>query len=136
METSNVTINEVVKVWPLVSNFVSVPHTVEQYENTVRILDELIDKIGDDENHPLASLMEILGTLIEAYESQHLPEAVSDPVGVLKFLMDEHGLKQGDLSEIGSQGVVSEILKGKRELNVRQIKALSRRFNVSPAVFL
>ncbi len=136
METSNVTINEVVKVWPLVSNFVSVPHTVEQYENTVRILDELIDKIGDDENHPLASLMEILGTLIEAYESQHLPEAASDPVGVLKFLMDEHGLKQGDLSEIGSQGVVSEILKGKRELNVRQIKALSRRFNVSPAVFL
>jgi HTH-type transcriptional regulator/antitoxin HigA len=50
--------------------------------------------------------------------------------------MDEHGLKQGDLSEISSQGVVSEILKGKRELNVRQIKALSRRFNVSPAVFL
>lgn len=104
--------------------------------NTVRVLDELMKKVGDDENHPLASLMEILGTLIENYESRHFPETASDPVGTLKFLMKEHGLKQGDLSEIGSQGVVSEILKGRRELNVRQIKALSHRFNVSPAVFV
>ncbi len=136
MGASNTKINEIVKVWPTISRFVSVPHTEEQYENAVRILDELIDNIGENENHPLASLMEILGTLIENYESRHLPETVSDPVGVLCFLMDEHGLKQGDLSDIGSQGVVSEILKGKRELNVRQIKALSRRFNVSPAIFL
>jgi HTH-type transcriptional regulator/antitoxin HigA len=50
--------------------------------------------------------------------------------------MEEHGLTQADLSEIGSQGVVSEILHGKRELNTRQIKELSKRFGVSPAVFL
>jgi HTH-type transcriptional regulator/antitoxin HigA len=104
--------------------------------NAVRILDELMEKVGEDENHPLASLMEILGTLIENYESRHFPETASDPVGTLKFLMKEHDLKQSDLSEIGSQGVVSEILKGRRELNVRQIKTLSQRFNVSPAVFL
>jgi HTH-type transcriptional regulator/antitoxin HigA len=136
METVNARMNEIVKIWPLVSRFVSVPHTEEQYENAVKMLDELIDKIGEDETHPLASLMEILGTLIENYENQHFPETASNPVGVLKFLMDEHGLKQSDLSEIGSQGVVSEVLNGKRELNVRQLKALSRRFNVSPAVFL
>ena len=45
-------------------------------------------------------------------------------------------LKQGDLKEIGSQGVVSEILTGKRELNVRQVRALSERFGVSTATFL
>jgi HTH-type transcriptional regulator/antitoxin HigA len=50
--------------------------------------------------------------------------------------MEEHGLKQLDLSEIGSQGVVSEILSGKRQLNIRQIKILSKRFKVSPAVFI
>jgi HTH-type transcriptional regulator/antitoxin HigA len=88
-----------------------VPHTKEQYENAVKMLDELIEKIGEDENHPLASLMETLGTLIESYENQHFPETAFDPIGVLKFLMDEHGLKQSDLPE-------------------------SRRFNVSPAVFL
>ena len=50
--------------------------------------------------------------------------------------MEEHGIKQSDLTEIGSQGVVSEILSGRRQLNVRQIKLLSERFKVSPAVFV
>lgn len=48
--------------------------------------------------------------------------------------MDEHGLTQSDLTEVGSQGVVSDIVRGQRELNVRQIRALSERFGVSPAV--
>jgi len=53
----------------------------------------------------------------------------------LNALIEEQGLKQSDLSEIGSQGVVSEILSGKRQLKVRQVKILSNRFKVSPAVF-
>ena len=55
---------------------------------------------------------------------------------VAQYLMEEHGLTQSDLPEVGSQGVVSEILHGKRELNVRQIRALAHRFGVAPAVFL
>jgi transcriptional regulator with XRE-family HTH domain len=47
--------------------------------------------------------------------------------------MEEHGLTQSDLPEIGSQDVLSEILRGKRELNVRQIRALATRFHVSPS---
>lgn len=54
----------------------------------------------------------------------------------LQFLMDEHSLAQSGLPEVGSQGVVSEIIHGKRELNVRQIRALARRFKVSPAAFI
>jgi HTH-type transcriptional regulator/antitoxin HigA len=50
--------------------------------------------------------------------------------------MEDHGLSQSDLPEVGSQGVVSEILSGKRDLNVRQIARLAARFGVSPAVFL
>ena len=50
--------------------------------------------------------------------------------------MAEHNLKQRDLSEIGSQGVVSEILSGKRLLNVRQIKQLANQFQVDPAIFI
>jgi HTH-type transcriptional regulator/antitoxin HigA len=50
--------------------------------------------------------------------------------------MVEHGFKQSDLTEIGSQGVVSEILSGKRQLNIRQVKMLSKRFGVSPGVFI
>jgi HTH-type transcriptional regulator/antitoxin HigA len=55
---------------------------------------------------------------------------------VLQYLMEEHSLRQSDLPEVGSQGVVSEILNGKRELNVRQIRELAQRFHVSPAVFI
>jgi HTH-type transcriptional regulator/antitoxin HigA len=50
--------------------------------------------------------------------------------------MEEHDLTQSDLPEIGSQGVVSEILAGKRDLNVRQIAQLAERFGVSPVVFM
>jgi hypothetical protein len=54
----------------------------------------------------------------------------------LKFLMAQHDLKRGDLPEIGSQGAVSEILTGKRDLNVRQVRALSAQFSVSTETFL
>jgi len=58
-------------------------------------------------------------------------------ISALKFLMEQHGFNQADLSEeIGSQGVVSEILNGKRKLNLNQIKKLSIRFHVSAGTFI
>ena len=54
----------------------------------------------------------------------------------LKFLMEQHGLRQSELPELGSQGVVSEILTAKRELNLRQVRALAARFGVSVATFV
>ncbi|WP_231561858.1 hypothetical protein [Nitrosococcus oceani] len=51
-----------------------VPHTEEEYERLVSFLDSLIDEVGEDEAHPLASLMEIVGVLIERYEEEHVPE--------------------------------------------------------------
>jgi HTH-type transcriptional regulator/antitoxin HigA len=50
--------------------------------------------------------------------------------------MEEHGLTQSELPEIGSQGVVSEVLSGERELNIRQIRRLAKQFRVSPAVLI
>ena len=83
------------------------------------LLDSLIDEVGKNENHPLTSLMETIGILIETYESQYVNEIEGNSIGALNALIEEHGLKQSDLSEIGRQGVVSEILSGKRQLNVR-----------------
>ncbi len=135
-EVKNEEIEEIVRIWPVASKVVSVIHSEEQYEYAVKVLDKLIDIVGEDEEHPLASLMETIGTRIEDYEDEHYPEPKGDPIGCLKYLMEEHNLKQSDLKELGSPGVVSEILSGKRELNLRQIKALSKRFNISPAVFV
>jgi HTH-type transcriptional regulator/antitoxin HigA len=77
-----------------------------------------------------------LGTLIRAYEEAHHPMPEVSGAEMLRFFMEEHGLTQSDLPEIGSQGVVSEILNGKRELNIRQVRKLAQRFQVSPAVFI
>jgi HTH-type transcriptional regulator / antitoxin HigA len=80
--------------------------------------------------------METLGSLIESYEDENVPDREGNPIEALKALMEEHDLKQSDLPEVGSQGVVSEVFAGRRQLNIRQIKALSERFGVSPAVFI
>ena len=76
-----------------------------------------------------------MGLLIEAYDNRYYPLPSDDEIGALIYLMEEHSLSQSDLPEIGSQGVVSEILNGKRKLNVRQIQLLAKRFHVSPATF-
>jgi HTH-type transcriptional regulator/antitoxin HigA len=75
-------------------------------------------------------------TPLISYEDKQLVRAQASPAGVLRFLMNQHGLAQADLPEVGSQGVLSEILSGKRALNVRQIRALAERFAISPTVFL
>ncbi len=125
-----------IKVWPTVSRVIATLRTEEQYNKAVKLLDQLIDQVSEKPNDTLDSLIDILGTLIEDYENKYVPEPVGDPISSLKHFMEEYNLKQSDLSDIGSQGVVSEILNGKRTLNVAQIKALSKRFNVSPAVFI
>jgi HTH-type transcriptional regulator/antitoxin HigA len=129
-------LNEIAKVWPEIRNIFAVPHNVKEYNKLVRLLDDLVDKVGEDESHQLASLMETLGNLVETYEAQNLTELEGDPIDTLRFLMEEHNLSQSNFPEIGTQGVVSEILSGKRQLNIRQVKSLSKRFNVSPSVFI
>ena len=61
-------------VWPTLASVVFVPHAESEYEQLVALLDDLIDVVGEDENHPLASLMEVIGVLIEKYENEHVPE--------------------------------------------------------------
>jgi HTH-type transcriptional regulator / antitoxin HigA len=108
------------------------------YQRMQALMDELLDVVGDDEDHPLADLLDVIGVLVAQYEEENTPALVtaSKPQEVLQFLMEQHGLKQADLREIGTQGVVSEVLSGNRRINARQAKALAKRFGVSPAVFL
>ncbi|MBF0523723.1 MAG: transcriptional regulator [Deltaproteobacteria bacterium] len=127
---------EVTKIWPVVETILTVPHTSHDYERLAQFLNELIDEVGEDESHPLASLMETLGTLVEAYEDQNVPEPAGDPISVLRTLMESHGVELADLPELGDQREASDILSGRRQLDVRQIKALSKRFHVSSAVFI
>ena len=72
MQTLN--LEQTINAWSSIAENVFVPHTEQEYEHLVDILDSLIDQVGEDENHPLASLMEVIGVLIENYENEHIPE--------------------------------------------------------------
>ena len=121
--------------WETISPLLSI-RDEREYDLAVERLDSLLDEIGTDERHPLYGLLDTLGTLIEAYEQEHHPIRETSGPEVLRFLMEEHGLTQADLSEVGSPGLLSEVLSGERELTVRQVRALATRFHVSPAVFI
>lgn len=62
------------QVWTSLTDALFVPHTEDKYNQLVRSLDTLIDEVGEDENHPLASLMEIIGVLIERYETDNVAD--------------------------------------------------------------
>ncbi|WP_457670211.1 helix-turn-helix domain-containing protein [Thiolapillus sp.] len=129
--------NAVISQWDVVGQVLSPPTNEAEYDALVERMEALLDHLGEDEDHPLNGLLHLMGDLVAEYDSQtclQIPQATG--VGVLKHLMKEHGLKQSDLSEVGSQGVMSEILNGKRELNRRQIKALAERFGVPAGTFI
>lgn len=112
------------------------PSRKAHYRRMVAMLQALLDETGGNESHPAMALADIVGDLVEDYEAAHHPLPPTTGLQALKLLMQQHHLRQGDLPEVGSQGVVSEVLAGKRELNLRQVRALSRRFKVSPATFI
>lgn len=122
--------------WADLSKVLSVPHSEAQYQRTLILFEKLIDIVGDNDTHPLSSLMETLCLLIENYETEHYskPEVCGNEV--LQFLMEQNALSPSELPEIGETAAVLEIMNGKRELNVQQIRVLSKRFQVSPEVFL
>ena len=126
---------QIQQAWTQVSALLRIQNK-QDYDLALERLNGLIDEVGTDEGHPLYSLLDTLGTVVHAWEEQYHPMTKIEGAEALRFLMEEHVLTESDLPEVGSQGVVSEILGGKRALNVRQIRALSERFGVSPTVFV
>jgi len=129
-------LNQAIKHWNHVEPVVYHPKNHKDFDELTELLDELLDIIGDDENHRLMGLADVLGDLVARYEEEHSQNIKASGIDALKYLMQSHHLKQSDLPEIGTQGVMSEILRGKRQLNLRQIKLLSKRFKVNPSTFM
>jgi len=104
--------------------------------NAARMTD-LIDALLEEGTEPGEPLLEFAMTWLSTYEAKLPAIPESTPVEVLRFLMETNGLKQKDLAAImGGQPVVSAVLAGRRDINVRQAVALARRFSVSPALFV
>ena len=109
----------------------------DHYRALLGFVDDCFERFGGDEHHPLFALVDLVADRIREYEDRAHPwPNTSTPATVLASLMETHGLRQGDLPEVGSQGVVSEVLAGKRALNARQVKALAQRFKVPADLLL
>jgi len=132
----SVLIKNAAEHWEFVSPLLRKPKNEDDYDTLVQALDELLEMTGIDESHPLMSLVDIIGDWIEEWDHKHHPMPEATGAEVLGYMMREHGLTQSDLPGVGPQSVVSEILSGKRQLNLRQIRWLAERFNVPVDVFI
>ncbi|MEJ0038188.1 MAG: helix-turn-helix domain-containing protein [Gammaproteobacteria bacterium] len=132
----NAVLKAAVTYWPKVSPVLKPARTKADYERLVLALDYVLDAGGADEKHALASLAGYLGALVSEYENAHSPFKEIGVPDLPRELMEQHGLTQSQLPEIGPRSVVSAILAGKRQLNVRQIARLARRFKLPADVFM
>jgi HTH-type transcriptional regulator/antitoxin HigA len=111
-------------------------HSEDEYDRTVALMDSLLDEAGDNEDHPLSSLLDLVSELVSKYDQEHYPINPAKPKDVLRFLMDDRGLKQEDLSAIVPQSNLSAILSGKRKISATLAGKLGKYFGISPAMFL
>ena len=111
-------------------------HNELEYDRMVGLMNQLLDVVGDDEDHPLSGLLELAGELVSKYEQAHHAIEPANPKDALRFLMESRGLKQEDLIAIVPQSNLSAILAGKRKISATMAGKLGKFFGISPAVFV
>lgn len=110
--------------------------TEADFERISDMMNALLDSVGDDEDHPLSGLLELISDLVYRYEQTHHAIEAAAPKDVLRFLIESRGLKQGDLSAIVPQSNLSAILAGKRKISAVLAGKLGKYFEISAAVFV
>ena len=110
--------------------------TAKDLKRASAVVNHLLDEIGEDEDHPLADVLDYLSTQVEAYEAEHVAIPEAPARDVLRFLMEQHGLSQSDLADCAPQSRISEILNGRRDISKELAKALAKRFGVGVGVFV
>jgi len=110
--------------------------TEAEYAQAAATVDALLDVVGDDEQHPLADVLDYLAEQLIAYEDEHCRIPAAEPRELLRFLMEQHDLKQTDLGDCAPQSRISEILSGQRAISKTLAKRLADRFQVRTDLFL
>lgn len=138
IDTNIVNPQAILKAWMPFKEVIGVTsvHTEADYARAMATIDVLLNAIGDAEEHPLGDVLDYLAEQVRAYEQQHFAIPAAAPRDVLRFLMDQHGLKQDDLADCAPQGRISEILSGARDISKAQAKRFAQRFRVHADVFL
>lgn len=107
---------------------IKVIKTKKDYEEALMRIEELFNAKA---NTPDGDLLDVLVTLVEAYERKQFEIAPPDPIEAIKFRMDQLGLKQSDIAEvIGGKNRASEILNRKRDLTAKMMRDLHKKYNI------
>ncbi len=102
--------------------------TKRDYEGALKRIEELFNSKS---NTSAGDELEVLVTLVEVYEQKHFSIPPPDPIEAIKFRMEQLGLKQSDIAgTVGGKNRASEILNGKRELTVKMMRELHKKFNI------
>jgi HTH-type transcriptional regulator/antitoxin HigA len=111
--------------------------TEAEYERALEIINRLMSKPESKLTSEEDVLLELLSQLVERYEDRHYPIPDAPPHAVIQFLMEDRGLQHKDLMPVlGSRGVTSEVINGKRKPSKSQVKALAEFFKLPPELFL
>jgi len=112
--------------------------TKQDYNKFVTLLESLLEKEEEEELSAQEDLLvELLILIVQEYENQNVKFPKATPLDILQHLLEANDLKQASLvGVVGSSGVVSEIMNGKREISKQQARSLGERFNVSYKLFL
>ncbi|MGB3296042.1 MAG: hypothetical protein WBB01_23915 [Phormidesmis sp.] len=121
--------------WSVIAPILTI-RTEQDYDQGIDRLNSLLDEVGTNEEHPLYTLLETLGVVIQAYEEAYHPMPDCSGREILAYFMEEYALSAADLPEIGSSNKVESILDGQQDLTIDQVRALANRFSVSPSVFI
>ncbi len=106
------------------------------YGSLVGLMDAVVESGEAGPGGEYEGLFLILADLIEAHDKRDFPIPDTSPAQVVRFLIAQHNLTQSQLPEIGNQSVVSQVLSGRRQLNVRQIARLCQRFGLDAGLFI
>ena len=108
----------------------------QQYDRIVALMNGILDIVGDNENHPMSGLLDLVGSLVEDYDADHFSIEASEPREILRHLMSMRELRQADLANVIAQGNLSAILAGKRKISAALAGKLAKYFNVSSSLFV
>lgn len=111
-------------------------HDEADYDQMVALMNSLLGAVGEDEDHALAGLLELVGDVVSKYEKGHYAIEPATPHDSLRFLIEARGLNQKDLDTIVPQSNLSAILSGKRKISATLAGKLGKFFGVSPALFI
>jgi HTH-type transcriptional regulator/antitoxin HigA len=111
-------------------------HDDESFDRMTALMNSLLDATGDDEDHPLSGLLDLVSDMVSKYEQENYAIEPVEPKEALRFLIESRGLKQGDLATVVPQSNLSAILAGKRKISATLAGKLGKYFGISPAVFV